>query len=553
MKFTSQKMRLSAFFLVVCMLFGCCACTGGGEEGDTTSTHAVTDPVTEAVTDATDTEASADTTAETSADTEGETLADTEAETEGVVEIVMPEDAPSQNNVITFCDFSGNENLFSGKAYTAEIVKDEGTSVIKLTTDGDNVRGNYFRLDYATYMNYAKLNPIAWENCAYAVVTLKVENVTDTVFEMVLKGTAGESEFSSKGATTYSKTNKGWQTIVVPVDLSDKEGASLSELRIYFAKNAKSAGETVYIKSVALTSDRFELATLTGEQVVKPMDTTIKIPGLKNNYKFLQVTDLHSSAFTTEETKAMTSARVNLITGRRNAFKGGSFLSEERMPYLFSYADKIEADMLLLTGDILDFPSQKNLQLLRENIANIKTPAFYILGNHDWCYGDDDYFSQNAIQNQIPLFNDMSVGEPKSDPYFHYVEYEDLLVVAIDNSMDSVTEETVDKFLALYEKNKPIILMLHVPFHVDTLVADSTKVWGKDLGMGGDTGVCAWHPEVQRLYQAVCVDEDTPVVAVFAGHVHFNHEDTFPNGVPQYITTEAYSKGECRVIYVTGE
>ena len=159
-------------------------------------------------------------------------------------------------------------------------------------------------------------------------------------------------------------------------ELSDKEGASLSELRIYFAKNAKSAGETVYIKSVALTSDRFELATLTGEQVVKPMDTTIKIPGLKNNYKFLQVTDLHSSAFTTEETKAMTSARVNLITGRRNAFKGGSFLSEERMPYLFSYADKIEADMLLLTGDILDFPSQKNLQLLRENIANIKTPAF---------------------------------------------------------------------------------------------------------------------------------------------------------------------------------
>ena len=111
---------------------------------------------------------------------------------------------------------------------------------------------------------------------------------------------------------------------------------------------------------------------------------------------------------------------------------------------------------------------------------------------------------------------------------------------------------TVEKFLALCEKGKPIILMLHVPLHVDSLVADSTKVWGKDLGMGGDTGVCAWNEDVQRFYHAVAEDENSPVVAVFAGHVHFTHEDVLPNGITQYITNTAYT-GDCRVITVKGE
>lgn len=554
MKLTYQKLKITAMALALCTLFGFCACTGGGEVADTILTDALTDPTTEETLTSS---------FETDAQTQENTVldetqgAETEAQT-NAPEIVLPEDAPKQNNLITFCDFEGNQELFSGKAYTAEIVKDEdGTSVLKLATDGDSVRGNYFRLDYAMYMNYAGIDPIDWNGCGYAIVTLKVENVNKTAFEIILKGQQEEDTFQSKGTSSYSKTKKDWQTICVPFDLNQKEDAILSEMRIFFAKEATSAGETVYIKSIALTSDRAEMAELMGESVVNPIETTLVIPGLKNNYKFLHVTDLHASAFSTEETKTMDANRINLITARRNAFKGGSFYSEERMPYLFGYADKIEADLLLLSGDLLDFPSQKNVALLADNIHAIKTPAFYVLGNHDWCYGDSDYFSQNAIQNQIPLFKDMSVGEPKQDTSFHYVEYEDLLVVAVDNSQDMVTKSTVDKFLALYEKNKPIILMLHVPMHVDTLVADSKKVWGKDLGMGaaGTGGVSAWHPEndVDRFYNAVCIDENSPVVAVVAGHVHFNHEDVFPNGVPQYITTESYSDGECRIINVKGE
>lgn len=547
MRYTQRNIKWLAMVLAVCTLLSFCACTGGGQPLETL-TEAITELITDALT------SPAETDAITSGDQVTDTTPDTEAETQ-VDTLVMPEDAPKQNNVVTFCDFEKMQDLFSGKAYTASVVKDDdGTSLLKLATEGDSVRGNYARLDYATYMSYAGLEPVAWEKCGYAIVTLKVENVNKTAFEIILKGQVGDDTFQAKGASTYSKSKTGWQTICVPFELSQKENATLSEMRIFFAKDATSAGETVYIKSITFASDRAEMAELMGESVVNPMETTITIPGLKNNYTFLQVTDLHSSAFSAEDTKSMDANRINLITGRRNAFKGGSFYAEERMEFLFGYADKIEANLLMLSGDILDFPSATNVKLFKDTVAGLETPVLYALGNHDWCYGDSDYFSQNAIQNQIPLLKDISAGEPKGDTSFNYIEYEDLIVVAIDNSQDMVVKSTVDKFLSLYEKNKPIILMLHVPMHVDTLVADSTKVWGKDLGMGG-TGVSAWHPEndVERFYNAVCLDQNTPVVAVIAGHVHFNHEDVFPNGVTQYITTESYSDGDCRVLYVKGE
>ena len=324
----------------------------------------------------------------------------------------------------------------------------------------------------------------------------------------------------------------------------------MTSLRLDFADTEK-GGETVYVKSIQLASTKAEVLEITGKQLVTPSTATVTIPGLSRDYTLLQVTDLHSSAYTTAEAKAMNAQRRSYIAGRRNAFTDGFMFAEERMPYMFGYANEINADLLMLTGDIIDFPSELNISLMAQNISALRTPALFSLGNHDWCYADD-YLSAGAAAEFIPKLNALSAGEPADDPYVKYVDFGEFMVVQVDNSTDSVTESTVDKFLELCELGKPIILMLHVPLHVDSMVADCTKVWGKDLGMGGDTGVCAWSPDVQRFYQAVAEDENTPVVAVFAGHVHFNHEDALPNGVMQYVTSTAYT-GECRVITVKGE
>lgn len=529
----TRFVRLIAGALLLGMLVGLVACNQSGTPGGEQTT-----------------EDSVEITTEQPTDTDQSTTEEpTEAETTGLTIELTPE-SPTSGKLITFYQNSANEVLFGGKNYVSEIVQDGDASVLKLTTDGEKVRDPNLTLDYATYMELLSLEQVAWNDCAYAVITLKTENVSATALEISLTTNVNGTNYKSKGSATYSRTSSDWQTVIVPFGHSARDGAKLTQIRIDFADTQK-AGETVYLRSIAIAATQVEVLELTGADLIKPTTATVTIPGLSREYTFLQVTDLHSSAFSAEEAKAMSAERRNYITARRNAFTDGFMLSEQRMPYMFGYADEIDADLMLLTGDILDFPSEQNLSLMYENISALKTPTLFALGNHDWCYADD-YLTPNAAATFIPEFNKMSVGQPQDDPYVRYVEYDEFMVVAVDNSADYVTKETVDKFLALCEKGKPIILVLHVPLHVDSLIEDCTKVWGKDLGMGGDTGVCAWNEDVQRFYTAVAEDENSPVVAVFAGHVHFTHEDTLPNGVTQYITSTAYT-GDCRVITVKGD
>lgn len=541
-----QWTGLISVVLLLCTLTGLAACTQPDAPPYQTTTEAqsTAESLTQAPTEQTEEPAT-----ESESETETETETETKTETQGVQIEITPE-SPTSAKLITFYENSANPTLLGGKCHVAEIVKDGEDSVLKLTTDGERVRDPNLTLDYATYMQLLSLEPLAWNDCAYAVVTLKTEGVSASAFEMTVSTTVDGATYKAKGSTTYKPYSKDWQTVIVAFSPSEKPGATLTQIRLDFV-DTKNAGETVYVKSIALASSQTEVLELTGSSMYNPVQTTLTIPGLSREYTFLQVTDLHASAYSTAEAKAMDANRRNYIAARRNAFTDGFMLSEERMPYMFSYADQIGADMLLLTGDILDFPSELNMSMMYENIAALKTPTLFTLGNHDWCFADD-YLTPNAAATYIPAFNKMSVGQPADDPYVRYVEYDEFMIVAVDNSADYVTASTVDKFLALCEKGKPIILMLHVPLHVDSLIEDCTKVWGKDLGMGGDTGVCAWSPDVQRFYHAVAEDENSPVVAVLAGHVHFTHEDVLPNGVPQYITSTAYT-GDCRVITVKGE
>ncbi|MBQ7379272.1 MAG: metallophosphoesterase [Clostridia bacterium] len=529
-----KRLRLIAGALLLSMLFCMVACDANTDDPPVDSTDELT------------TEIPADS---TQVDSETETESQTEPETQGPQIEITPE-SPTNSKLITFYENSANQTLLTAKYSTFEIVKDGEASVLKLTTDGEKIRDPYLTLDYATYMQLLSLEQVPWNDCAYVVVTLKTEGVSSNAFEVTVSTEANGTTSKSKGSTTYNRLSTDWQTVIVPLSLSEKEGAVLSQLKINFA-DTKTAGETVYIKSIVIASSKSEVLELSGIKLVVPTYTTLTIPGLSKEYTFLQVTDLHSSAYSTTEAEAMNANRRNYIAGRRGAFTDGFLLAEERMPYMFGYADEIGADMLLLTGDIIDFPSELNMSMMYDNIKALKTPTLFTLGNHDWCFADD-YLTPSAAATYIPEFNKMTVGEPADDMSVRYVEYDEFMIVAVDNSADYVTASTVDKFLALCEKGKPIILMLHVPLHVDSLVEDSTKVWGKDLGMGGDGGVCAWNEDVQRFYAAVAEDENTPVVAIFAGHMHFTHEDVLPNGVPQYITSTAYT-GDCRVITVKGE
>ena len=514
-----------------------CACDKGGVS-DTTSTltdttRVPTEAPTDDVTEAPDTEDTTD------GDTE-ETTSEEPVET-------LPADKPTDSAVLTFCDTPLNATWITPNvAAEFSVVQDsEQGSVLKLTVaDSKRISDPYVKIDYAAYMEAAGLDPVAWNDCGAALILMKVEKATNTLVEMTAYNKSGTKAKSISGSNRFSKTEAGWQYVMIPLVEESAEGG-LTELRLDFLDNPAASGETVYVKSITFVKDKVAALQMMGTVLVNPSTATVVIPGLTKEYTFLHATDIHASAFSATDIAAWTATRLNYNTSRRNSFVSGGLFAEERFPLLFDYATEIGADGMFLTGDLIDFPSEKNIALLYNNVNRFGGKPIFCLGNHDWNYSDD-YMTGNAATVNRPLFNDLTSG----DPYISYTEYDEFLVVAIDNSSDVVTQETVDKFLALYEKDKPIILLLHVPFHVDTLEPTVKSVWGRNITMGPGAMGSDWSSVVQ-LYNAVCVAEDTPVVAVFTGHVHLNHEDVFPNGVPQYVTSTGYT-GDCRVVTVKG-
>ena len=542
LNFSRKAVLLTVISLTLLLTLGLLfACDGGSAPDETPApTDAVTDAPTEAPADPV-----------TEVPTDGETEAPTEAPTEEITEPAetMPEDKPTNSAVLTFCDTPLNATfLETNSAAEFSVVQDgEQGSVLKLTVaDSKRINDPYIKIDYTAYMAACGLEPVAWNDCGVALVLMKVESATNTKVEMAAYNKSGEKSKTVRTEGSFKKSETGWQYVMLPL-VTDAYDGTLTELRFDFLDKPAAAGETVYVKSITFVKDKTAALQMMGTDLLNPSTATVVIPGLTKEYKFLHISDSHVSAFSDADQKKWTATRIQYNTARRNSFMADGLFAEERFPLLFDYANEIGADGMFLTGDLIDFPSEKNIALLYENVAKLNGKAVFCLGNHDWNYSDD-YMTGNAVTTNRPLFNDLTGG----DPYISYVEFDEFLVVAVDNSSDVVTDDTVNKFLALCEKGKPIILLLHVPLHADTLAPDVMKAWGgRNITMGPGAMGSDWG-SVQRFYNAVAVDENSPVVAVFAGHVHFNHEDTLPNGITQYVTSTGYT-GDCRVVTVKGD
>lgn len=283
--------------------------------------------------------------------------------------------------------------------------------------------------------------------------------------------------------------------------------------------------------------------------IPKPVFTTVPVKGLKRDFTILHFTDLHACALDEAEKAAMEPVRRDYVPPRQGLFGGGRpYPSEAALPALLRYGEEIAADLVLMTGDIIDFPSEANLTLLKSCVEACSVPVLYITGNHDWSFADD-YHTKNAEETYLTRVDAISGCVD------HAAIYEDdaVLVCAVDSGLDRIREETLNAYLAAArrakETGKTLVLGLHVPVHAETLVEDTVRVWRQELTIG-EGAFGSDDPATMAFYNAVAVESDLAPDAVIAGHVHFDHEDVFPNGAPQFITDIACD-GHCRVLTLT--
>ncbi|MGM9625639.1 MAG: metallophosphoesterase family protein [Eubacteriales bacterium] len=201
---------------------------------------------------------------------------------------------------------------------------------------------------------------------------------------------------------------------------------------------------------------------------------------------------------------------------------------EEQILTAFSSADK-KPDFLLLTGDIIDFPTQANLSALQRLIRAAGCPYLYIPGNHDWSF-PRGYQSKQQKDTYFPM---LAAAAEQEDITFCEKQFGGIRFIGVDDSRDRVTPEQCARLIASLDACRkeriPAVVCLHVPIQSEALDPEAKRVWRAPVVIGDDRMDAA----TRRFCEAV----EDGAAAVIAGHVHFRHDAFLDDGLcMQYIS-----------------
>ena len=227
-------------------------------------------------------------------------------------------------------------------------------------------------------------------------------------------------------------------------------------------------------------------------------------------------------------------ATRDLVVQRRLYFPCAPDIFEQ----IIVYTKEQKPDLSIFLGDIIDFPSDKNLEILKGLDEPGFGPYLYHLGNHD-----DNFPWESATPEQTTayreridvfsrdkcgIYKDVTPEACKQDKAgFHAVDLGELIIAGGDN-VSSEGIASIKKGLHILEAcGKPVILCAHLPFHSETLDPLVIQVWLSATRL----------KEIEPM-----LSENNNLVSVFAGDVHFFDNNMASGVLPQIISTSTENK-----------
>ena len=243
----------------------------------------------------------------------------------------------------------------------------------------------------------------------------------------------------------------------------------------------------------------------------------VKIPGVEGEYDILFFTDIHAVVVDERESEQIVQYGLERSIQFYNR-EGVS--SAEQMGDWIDYANAQGVDAVFFGGDIIDSPSEGNLEFLRTQLGRLEMPYLYTLGNHDWTF-PWEYMTERGKELYLPML------EPylSRDAALHTWENEDLLVIAVDNSSGQINDKALKEYREWLKTDKPVILLVHVPFLTQSVLTRAKEVWSTSVVLGGGNYGGTYPNETSAEFIELTTAEDSPVELVLAGHVHFYDRD----------------------------
>ena len=243
--------------------------------------------------------------------------------------------------------------------------------------------------------------------------------------------------------------------------------------------------------------------------------------GLSKEYKLVHFSDVHVATYNVQsddidtikkakdQEKTWIKQRVDFAEKFNETYDTNYLLpSADCLNNLIDYSNMNYADLVLLTGDIIDYYSLTNYKYLKNALTSLSAPYLFSCGNHE---------------SPSHLFKEICQG----DCDFNYVNFGEFIVASINNSTRKIKLSQLTALNNLIVNKIPIILAMHIPI--------MTK-YNRDIFIKLDSYYSMRHDDNDEVTNSfidlVCSSEE--VKALLCGHTHGSISSIIAPDKPQY-------------------
>ena len=257
--------------------------------------------------------------------------------------------------------------------------------------------------------------------------------------------------------------------------------------------------------------------------------------GLEKPVKLLHVTDTHLGLVDEHD-----DARKHALAERFSTPDRARDLEEQ-----LAYA-KASCDLLVHTGDLMDFVSHANVAAARKFVAD--EHVFFIAGNHDYSQYVGEAWEDQAYRMNSYMQMGYGLGVPM---FFNARTVGGVNIVGIDNSYYLFQDWQLWRLKREVEKGLPIVLAFHDPLFEESLFQHHRQISSEPCTylVGCDEAhlLCynefravQQRPDEPTLHMIEYIKNEPLIKVLLTGHLHFSYESEIAPGVPQFVTGGGY-------------
>ena len=176
--------------------------------------------------------------------------------------------------------------------------------------------------------------------------------------------------------------------------------------------------------------------------------------------------------------------------------------SKDCFDKVMEYALNVCPNALILTGDIIDYYNEKNLNYVKNKLNDSKLKYLYSCGNHE---------------EIIDIIKEFDV-----------IEFNEFKIISINNSQKKINKNTLERLRK--ELNKPTILAMHIP-----LLSKHNKEEMKKY----DEYFTMKYTDVENNDFFNLIEENSHIKAILCGHVHGKGESFVTPNIKQYCASSS--------------